>query len=78
MVEFLFPVGDVKALSEKIGNYLSMKTEDMIQKRIQCYEYAQGFTRENRDSAYLDLYAQITKALRVPYRKFKEGRSGLS
>jgi hypothetical protein len=70
-------VGDVKALSEKIGNYLSMKTEDMIQKRIQCYEYAQGFTKENRDSAYLNLYTQIIKGFSVQYKEFKEGSSVL-
>lgn len=73
MIEFIFPVGDIKALSEKIGNYLSMKTEDMIQKRIQCYEYAQGFTRENRDVAYLNLYTQILKGCSVEYTKFKKG-----
>ena len=77
MVEFLFPVGDVKALSEKIGNYLSIKREDMIQKRIQCYEYVQGFTRENRDSAYLNLYTQIIKGFSVQYKEFKEGSSVL-
>jgi len=77
MVEFLFPVGDVKALSEKIENYLSMKREDMIQKRIQCYEYVQGFTRENRDSAYLNLYTQIIKGFSVQYKEFKEGSSVL-
>lgn len=65
MVEFLFPVGDVKALSEKIGNYLSMEPNDMVQKRIQCYEYAQGFTKENRDSAYLNLYTKIIKGFGV-------------
>lgn len=75
MGEFLFPVGDVKALSEKIGTYLSMNTEDMIQKRIQCYEYAQGFTRENRDSAYLNLYTQIIKGCGVQYTEFKKGSS---
>ena len=65
MAEFLFPVGDVKALNEKIGDYLSMKTEDIIQRKIQCYEYAQGFSRENRDLAYLDLYTQIIKGVSV-------------
>lgn len=61
MEEFLFPVGDVKVLSKKIENYLSMKTEAMIQKRIQCYEYAKEFTKEERDLAYLKLYTQIIK-----------------
>ncbi|NWG02550.1 MAG: glycosyltransferase family 4 protein [Syntrophaceae bacterium] len=70
MIEFLFPVGDIKVLSEKIGNYLSMKTEDMIQKRNQCYEYAQGFTRENRDLAYLNLYTQIIEGFPAQYKEF--------
>jgi len=77
MAEFLFPVGDVKALSERIGNYLSMKREGMIQKRIRCYEYAQGFTKGNRNAAYLDLYAQIMGACGIEYTEFNNDNSVL-
>jgi glycosyltransferase involved in cell wall biosynthesis len=75
MAEFLFPVGDVRALSEKIGNVFSMKREDMIKKRIQCYQYAQGLTTQNRNEAYLNLYAQIMKRCTIECGGLKKGNS---
>jgi len=59
MEEFLFPVGNERTLSERISKYLSLGEEQVVQKRMRCFQYAQGFNKEKRDEAYLALYDRI-------------------
>jgi len=61
MTEFLFLVGDENQLSERISKYLSLRKEDVVQKRTLCFKFAQGFSREKRDEAYFALYSRIIR-----------------
>ncbi|HAX98040.1 MAG TPA: hypothetical protein DCY12_03925 [Candidatus Atribacteria bacterium] len=61
MEDFLFSVGDEKKLSERIFRYLSLGKEQVTLKRIQSFQFAQGFSKERRDEAYFTLYDRIIK-----------------
>jgi glycosyltransferase involved in cell wall biosynthesis len=59
MENFLFPVGDVKALSEKLVKFLTLARDEIVTKRIQCAQYSKKFSNETRNEAYIDLYRRI-------------------
>ncbi len=59
MEDFLFPVGDERLLAEKIVRFLSLSQKEVIEKRIRSFQYAQDFSKERRDEAYLTLYNRI-------------------
>jgi glycosyltransferase involved in cell wall biosynthesis len=73
MEEYLFPVGDERALCEGILRYLSLEGKEVAQKRIECCRFAQDFRKERRDEAYRTLYDRIVKAYDVENREPKEG-----
>jgi glycosyltransferase involved in cell wall biosynthesis len=72
MQEFLFPVGDERALCERILRYLSLEEKEVVQKRIESFYFAQGFRKERRDEAYFRLYDKIVKAHNVENGESKE------
>jgi glycosyltransferase involved in cell wall biosynthesis len=73
MEEFLFPVGDERTLCERIFRYFSLEENEVVQKRIQSFRFAQGFRKERRDEAYFTLYDRIVKAYDVENGESKEG-----
>jgi hypothetical protein len=64
MEEFLFPVGDEKLLAQKMVQFLSLREEEVIIKRILSFQYAQGFSKGRRDEAYFTLYNRVISSHR--------------
>jgi len=72
MEQFLFPVGDERTLSERIFRYLSLEEKEVVQKRIESFQFAQGFRKERRDEAYFTLYDTIVKTHDVENEESKQ------
>lgn len=65
MEEFLFPVGDVRLLAEKIAKFQSLSFEEVKEKREHCAIFAKGYSQNTRNKAYVALYEKVFKASRV-------------
>jgi len=61
MEEFLFPVGDVTLLSEKIMQFFSLNAEEVREKRACCAIFAQRYSKSSRNRAYVALYEKLIK-----------------
>lgn len=59
MDDFLFPVGDVEALTERIRRFASLDVEAKKTLSKNCAKFAARFTPERRDQAYLELYNRM-------------------
>jgi glycosyltransferase involved in cell wall biosynthesis len=61
MEQFLFSVGDVTQLAEKIMQFLSLNAEEVREKRTRCAIFAQKYSKSTRNRAYVDLYEKLIK-----------------
>ncbi len=61
MENFLFPVGDSKALAQALIHFYSLPLHERRQFGKRCREYAQRFSTTARDEAYLRLYQDLVR-----------------
>jgi len=61
MEKFLFPVGDVRLLAEKIMQFISLNAEEVREKRIRCAIFAKKYSKSTRDRAYAALYEKLIR-----------------
>lgn len=61
MEQFLFPVGNVRLLAEKIMQFLSLNVEEVREKRTQCAIFAHKYSKSTRDRAYVALYEKLIR-----------------
>jgi glycosyltransferase involved in cell wall biosynthesis len=61
MEKFLFPVGDVRLLAEKIMQFISLNAEEVREKRIRCAIFAKKYSKGTRDRAYAALYEKLIR-----------------
>jgi glycosyltransferase involved in cell wall biosynthesis len=67
MEEFLFPVGDAIALSQRIRALFDLPEHQYSELKRRCASYGQRFTREKRDDAYLRLFESTVRAYRAEF-----------
>jgi glycosyltransferase involved in cell wall biosynthesis len=64
MQDYLFPVGDPQALTTKLWSFLRLGDSEKRILRLRCAEYAQQFTLDARNEAYLSLYRRTLNQYR--------------
>lgn len=65
MEDFLFPVGDARALAQVLTFFFNMPLHERRQFGKRCWEYAQRFSATARDEAYLRLCQDLLREHRV-------------
>jgi glycosyltransferase involved in cell wall biosynthesis len=63
MADYLFPVGDVQALAERLISLLRLDPAARAVYGRRCAEFGKRFLPEARDQAYVDLYRELLGAL---------------
>ncbi len=65
MEDFLFPVGDVKLIAEKIIKFHSLGTREVREKREHCAIFAEGYSQDTRNRAFIALYERVIREAQI-------------